>query len=198
MPLLSGLGALLLAAAPAAEEIRDLAASILRDPTYQATLPRDLVPPHAIDLPWLETLLRVLLWGSLAAIAVLALAWLARHLSGAPADFEVPEPAPAAPGGIATASAEALAAEGRWADAIHALLLETLEALSRAARLAPSLTSREIVERASLPGPARDALTGLVLAVEISRFGGADADENDYRACLRRFQAFLETYRSAA
>jgi hypothetical protein len=34
--------------------------------------------------------------------------------------------------------------------------------------------------------------------VELSRFGGAAAGETDYRACLDRFHAFLETYRSAA
>jgi hypothetical protein len=99
---------------------------------------------------------------------------------------------------IPIASAEALAARGRFAEAIHALLLETLDALSRAARLAPSLTSREIAARIPLPAPAREALSGLVLAVELSRFGGAAAGETDYRACLDRFHAFLETYRSAA
>ncbi|HEY6098515.1 MAG TPA: DUF4129 domain-containing protein, partial [Anaeromyxobacter sp.] len=78
------------------------------------------------------------------------------------------------------------------------LLLETLQALSRAARLAPSLTSREIVERVALPSRAREALEGLVLAVEVSRFGGAPAAEGDYRACRSRFHAFLDTYRGAA
>jgi hypothetical protein len=88
-----------------------------------------------------------------------------------------------------------LADARRFAEAIHVLLLETLAALSRAARLAPSLTSREIVSRVPLPARAREALGGLVLAVEVSRFGGAPAGETDYRACLERFHAFLETYR---
>ena len=120
---------------------------------------------------------------------------LVRRLAPGARDVAVAEPAAAAPVHIPIASAEALAAEGRWAEAIHALLLETLEALSRAARLAPSLTSREIVARVPLPVRAREALSGLVLAVEVSRFGGADAAEGDYRACLDRFHAFLETYR---
>jgi hypothetical protein len=54
------------------------------------------------------------------------------------------------------------------------------------------------VERVPLPARARDALEGLVLAVEVSRFGGAPAAEPDYRDCLTRFHAFLDTYRSAA
>jgi hypothetical protein len=51
------------------------------------------------------------------------------------------------------------------------------------------------VARVPLAPPAREALAGLVTAVEITRFGGAVPDAGDYRACLARFHAFLETYR---
>jgi hypothetical protein len=54
------------------------------------------------------------------------------------------------------------------------------------------------VARVPLPARAREALAGLVAAVERSRFGGADAAEEDYRSCLGRFHAFLDTYRGAA
>jgi len=40
---------------------------------------------------------------------------------------------------------------------------------------------------------ARLALRGLVHAVEISRFGGAEPAEEDYRACRERFDEFLAT-----
>jgi hypothetical protein len=197
MVLASGPGALLLAAAPAAEELRERAAAILRDGGSQTTLPGE---PRALDLPlgWLDVVLRVLFWGTLAALAVLAAVWLARRLRRATAAVALEAGAPAAPVSSPIASAEALAAEGRFAEAIHALLLETLDALSRAARLAPSLTSREIVLGVPLPGRARDALEGLVLAVERSRFGGDAAGPEDYAACLGRFHAFLESYRVSA
>jgi uncharacterized protein DUF4129 len=200
MPHLPGLGALVVAASLTPAELREKAQAVIASGDYQASLPREPTPPKAFQLPLgpLELLLRILLWTALAVIVVLAVSWLARRLGGGARDAEVPEPAGAAPPAIPIESAEALARDGRWADAIHALLLETLQALSRAARLAPSLTSREIVERVSLPARARDALLGLVLAVEISRFGGAPAGEGDYRACLTRFHAFLDTYRSAA
>jgi hypothetical protein len=196
---LAGIAAALLPAASADEEIRRRAAEVLRDGGYQTALPRPEKPvDFHLPLGPLELLLRILLWGALGVLAFLAIAWLVRHLAPAARDAELAEPADAAPVEIPIASAEALAAEGRWAEAIHALLLETLEALSRAARLAPSLTSREIVDRVPLPGRARDALSGLVLAVELSRFGGSPAAEDDYRACLARFHAFLETYRTGA
>ncbi|HEY6006341.1 MAG TPA: DUF4129 domain-containing protein [Anaeromyxobacter sp.] len=200
MPHLPGLGALLLSASLSPAEVRAKAEAILASGKYQTALPELPKPPKPIDLPLgpLELLLRILLWTALAVLVVLAVSWLVRRLSGGARDAEVREPAPEAPPEIPIESAEALAGQGRFAEAIHALLLETLAALSRAARLAPSLTSREIVERISLPSRARDALEGLVLAVEVSRFGGAPAAEGDYRACLSRFQAFLDTYRSAA
>lgn len=183
----------------AAGEIRRRAAELLASGDYQTELPRARVPV-AFDLPLgpLEVLLRILFWAGLAVLVFLAVSWLVRRLSSPPRDPEVAPAGAAVPVVIPIASAEALAAEGRWAEAIHALLLETLEALSRAARLAPSLTSREIVARVPLPLRARDALSGLVLAVEVSRFGGAVAGERDYRECLGRFHAFLDTYRGAA
>lgn len=197
---LPGLGALLLSASPSPAELRARAEALLAGGAYQTALPKDPAPPRPFDLPLgpIELLLRILLWTALAVLVVLAVSWLVRRLSAGARDAEVHEEGPAAPVAIPVASAEALAAEGRFAEAIHALLLETLEALSRAARLAPSLTSREIVDRVALPARARDALAGLVVAVEVSRFGGARAAEDDYRACLARFHAFLDTYRSAA
>lgn len=200
MSLPAGIAAALLSAAAGDDEIARRAARVLAGGGYQTELPRHPRAPVDVHLPLgpLELLLRILVWGALGVLAFLAIAWLVRRLAPGARDVELAEPAGAAPVEIPIASAEALAAQGRFAEAIHALLLETLQALSRAARLAPSLTSREIVARVPLPAPARDALSGLVLAVEVSRFGGADAAEPDYRACLGRFHAFLETYRSGA
>jgi hypothetical protein len=184
----------------AVEQVRERATEILGDAGYQTTLPKPRVPPQAIDLPLgpLELLVRLLLWTALAVLVFLAVSWLVRRLSAAPRDVAVAEPASPGAVEIPIESAERLAAAGRFAEAIHSLLLETLSALARAARIAPSLTSREILGRVQLPGEAREALSGLVLAVEVSRFGGAPAGEEDYRACLARFRAFLDTYRRGA
>lgn len=197
MELQPGAVAALTSAAPGGDEIARRAAELLASGGYQTELPHQTPASFALPLGPLAILLRLLLWGALAVLAFLAVAWLVRRLAPGERDAAVDEGATPAPVAIPIESAEALASEGRWAEAIHALLLETLEALSRAARLAPSLTSREIVERVPLPARAREALSGLVLAVEVSRFGGAAAGADDYRACLGRFHAFLETYRSA-
>ncbi len=179
--------------------IADEARRILEGGRYQKSLPTDPAPfdLKPISLGPFETLLRILLWAALAVAVAVALSWLISRLRGRSREVEVElDAAAAAPLEVPLDGAERLAAAGRYAEAIHALLLETLSALSRAARLAPSLTSREIVSRVPLPARAREALAGLVLAVEISRFGGSPAEERDYRACLDRFHAFLETYQA--
>jgi uncharacterized protein DUF4129 len=192
----AGLAAAVLPAPPSPADLRARAETILASGDYQRVLPTDPTP-FQLPLGGLELLLRLLLWTGLAVLAAVAIAWLARRLSGGARDAKVREPELEAAPDVAIASAQALAAEGRWAEAIHALLLETLEALSGTARLAPSLTSREILEAVALPARAREPLRGLVLAVEVSRFGGVPAAERDYRACLDRFGAFLDAYRSA-
>jgi hypothetical protein len=199
---LAGALAPLLASATPADAVRERTREILQRGEYQTELPA-AVRPAAFDLPLgpLELLLRVLLWTALAVMVVLAVAWIVRRLRGLVPDAEAPagpDGGAAGVGGRQLGAAEALAARGRYGEAIHVLLLDTLEALSRAARLAPSLTSREIVARVALPDRARDALSGLVSAVEVSWFGGEDPGEAEYHLCLDRFHAFLEATRSAA
>jgi hypothetical protein len=195
------LHALLAAAAPSGA-IRERAGEILSRSVYQTTLP-DAPAPATLDLPLapLEVVLRALLWTAAIGAAILAVAWIVARLRGLVPDAAAPAPS-ARPGADLgrrqLGAAEALAAQGRYGEAIHVLLLDTLDALSRASRLAPSLTSREIVGRVPLPARARDALSGLVAATEVSWFGGADPGEAEYRLCLERFHDFLETYRSAA
>ncbi len=184
------------AAAPAPSQAEQ-AQRILKDGGYQTSLPTDPPPaePMNFSLGWLGPLLRILVWAALVLAISVALAWLAARLGGRSRDAALEEASAPAALDVPLESAERLAAAGRFAEAIHALLLETLAALSRAAQLTPSLTSREILARVPLPERARQALGGLVLAVEVSRFGGVPAGEGDYRACLERFHAFLDTDR---
>jgi hypothetical protein len=191
---------LALAAAPLPDgRIREAAERALADPALQRALPV-AAPPHVFTPPSgpIGELMHLLLWAGVLVLAGLAVAWLARRLAPGGDDGPVAEAeAGHQPVSIPTAGATALAAEGRYAEAIHVLLLDTLAALSRAASLAPSLTSREIVALAALPEQAREALAGLVAAVEVSRFGGAEPGRDEYQACLARFDRFLASYRVA-
>jgi hypothetical protein len=184
-----------------AERVREAAERVLADEALQRALPKPTPPPVAFDIPEpLVLLLKLLLAAAVLVAVVLAAVWLVRRLRPGARDV-APEDATAsagAPLAIPILRAQALAAAGRYAEAIHLLLLETLEALSRASRLAPSLTSREVVARVALPDRARHALADLVMAVEISRFGGAQAGQDEYGLCLARFHEFQSSYRGAA
>ena len=107
-----------------------------------------------------------------------------------------------APGGApAAASAPALnlsfddasrlAAEGRYAEAVHALLLAAIRHFAERSRTAipPSRTSRELVRLLPLGPDAREAFAELVRTVELSLFGGVDLGAEDYERNLARFQA---------
>jgi hypothetical protein len=182
------------------ERVHEAAAQVLADEALQRALPAPVTPSELILPPdALVLLVRLLLAATLLVLVVLAAVWLARRLAvgGRDATLAGDAPGRGAAIHIPTGGARAMAAAGRFGEAIHLLLLETLEALSRAARLSPALTSREIVARVTLPSRAREALAGLVTAVEVSRFGGTEPGEADYRACLERFDAFLGSYRGA-
>lgn len=147
-----------------------------------------------------------LLWIVMAVCLALLLVWLVSSLGGwqknerAPDEKAADEPTPfdAAVVERPLGDAEALARAGRYGEAIHALLLRTLEELTRRLDrpLPRSFTSREILGRVALPPEARDALAHLVTAVEVTHFGGAEPGPDDYAMCVDRFQRFAVAYRA--
>jgi hypothetical protein len=153
-------------------------------------------------------LLSWLVWGGLAVGAILLVLFLVRELTsrrGRAAEPEAAveeEPAPPPPAALERPldDAEQLALAGRYAEAIHVLLLRTFEELARAAdvRIAPALTSREILARIPLRPFAGEALAELVGAVERSWFGDHVPDEADWRRCRRAFETFVAAYRAPA
>jgi hypothetical protein len=89
----------------------------------------------------------------------------------------------------------ALAAAGRYSEAVHALLLEAIEVLRTVASTAPiheSLTSREIVGHCQRSAASRDALGGIVACVEVSHFGGAPLASSDFAHCKALYQRFCQ------
>jgi hypothetical protein len=134
----------------------------------------------------------------LGVLAVLLVVWLAtewrgRERKGAPkvvgASSGPPDPAM---GVVPLDEVDALAAAGRFAEAVHVLLLRTIAALPRSAAAPPaSFTSREILARTTFRPGALDAMSGLVEAVEVSLFGGRPVAEVAYRDCRTRFERFL-------
>ena len=88
----------------------------------------------------------------------------------------------------------ALAEQKHYALAIHELLLYTIRDIrfNLDTAISESMTSREIVRRASVPPTAARELSVLVSKVEISFFGGNKTSYDDFKRCLESFQNFFK------
>lgn len=197
---------------PPPEAVRRAVDAVYADPSIQRTLPgavplddgagrasrRTSVPRPRPDRSSMTVsptggrgFATFLLWtvglvGLGVVVAVIAQAILQRRGAGGPATAgpaapdraggERPVPAP-------IGDADRLAAEGRFAEAVHALLLHVVRGLTVDGRpVPPTFTSRETLARAALPPPRRAAFGALVEAVEHSLFGGRPVDATAFAA----------------
>lgn len=140
---------------------------------------------------WLAQLLLVLGVGLAIVVVVLILVAIVRSMrtdvpdagrgGTGPDETGLPLWARGDPG-----DARALEAAGRFAEAIHALLLHALRSgIGRSGRrFSDALTAREVVSGLGLPAGRRGALTRLLRASEDAWFGGKPAEAADFRRCL--------------
>lgn len=154
----------------------------------------------------LGSLISLLMWGCVIVGIALTAFWLARDLLKFTEDVELPPDESGRSDAAATAAiidrplgdADELARRGEYAEAIHTLLLRTLHELVRGAAVSVerSHTSREILARVPVLADAREALAGLIAAVELTHFGDASATAADYERCRQQFQRFAEAFRA--
>jgi hypothetical protein len=99
----------------------------------------------------------------------------------------------------ALAAADDLARQGRFVEAMHILLLQSLADIRRrlGIEFADSLTSREILRGTRLPQQGRASLRAIVAAVEWTHFGGYPAALADYDACRRSFEELHQALASS-
>jgi hypothetical protein len=171
----------------------------------QTELP--LLNPDAADEPRdLSTdLVRVLLWTAVIAGAGVLAYYIYEVLpAGAARRQRWDQFADGADGAVsgadaaARAAADELAAQGRFVEAMHVLLLQGLDEMRMRLdlRFADSLTSREIVSRANAPAGAKAALRDIIRWVEGAYFGDHPVDRNDYDACRRSYLALDSSLRA--
>jgi hypothetical protein len=143
--------------------------------------------------------------GGLCAVALL-FSYVSEYLSGfrqrLPDDSS--EPALAEAGAKTPAprtsltDADALAASGDYADAMHLLLMAALAALRRRldVEMRSSQTSRELLRSLSLGGAEREALQKIIAGVELAWFGEKPTAATDYafvRECFQRLDPAAHT-----
>ena len=88
--------------------------------------------------------------------------------------------------------ADALAAEGRFAEAVHLLLFRSNSDIQdqRQGVIDPSLTAREIGSLDILPNTIREALTPIISIVERSFFGGQPVNAGNWQDARKSYERF--------
>jgi hypothetical protein len=88
--------------------------------------------------------------------------------------------------------ADALAAQGRFTEAVHLLLLRSIQDIEERNPnlLKPALTSREIGALDQLPGAVRPAFAYMARVVESALFGNRDAGASDFAQCREAYERF--------
>jgi hypothetical protein len=186
--------AVVLAHTPAlSQSVEQAAGDAIRELGLQTTLPGD--PQEA---PWNMQLPAVLVWAVLICGLALVL-YLCRDMlpiwrlwpgRGWQANGG-PESTTAAQVQLdAAATADELGQQGRFAEAIHMLLILSLGEIRRhlGEHFAASLTSREILRGTRLPTQGHGCLRDIVARVEWTYFGGYPATADDYAACRQKFE----------
>jgi len=146
--------------------------------------------------------LKYVFWGGLIVLVVTVAWFVARDIvrlrrgdRAAPADLaEVPalwRPSEAAARALLS-DADALAAEGRYAEAAHILLVRSVDDFEgrRPGAVRPSFTSRDIGRLAAMPSEARRAFALIAEVVEKSLFGGRPVDAQVFARCRSAYSEF--------
>jgi hypothetical protein len=191
------------AAAQSPQDVQKTAEQVIKRLDLQTVLPREPEKPtFTIKLP------PEVLW-LVVAIAIGVLLYAFRDMipllrwgrGGAwTADDEVPGEVEARAPAVVLGAADELAAEGRYVEAMHVLLLQGLADIR--ARLdeqfADSLTSREILRSTKLSDAGRGSLRDIINRVEWTYFGEHPAALPDYVACRASFNALATALHGGA
>jgi hypothetical protein len=90
------------------------------------------------------------------------------------------------------AAADALAALGQYDEAVHLILLRSIEDIDRHRPLTvrPALTARDIAAIPALPVRARPAFQRIASAVERTLFAGGSIGRDEFGGCREAYAAF--------
>ncbi|HZO93222.1 MAG TPA: hypothetical protein VFB22_05590 [Candidatus Baltobacteraceae bacterium] len=205
------------ARAAASQDAGAIARTIVRDPGIQSRLPGASsdwpdAPAKTIDggpaLPPLDdgagsgAAAQVVLWIGIGCAAIFVVALLvdmlpkqsrsggARRHDGS--DRAAPRRSEAE---IIAARADELAASGRYTEAIHQILSDTLAVLRRraGADVPDSFTSRELMRAIVLRDPERGALRDMIARVERTWFAERPAALHDYQVVCEHFRVFASS-----
>lgn len=183
--------------------------AVRADTAIQFELPGQAPPPKPPEwlkpliefLEWLSPAFPYIFWGAVAAAVLLVLylvlpnvigfewPWARTRVEAVEEEGWRPEEGAAR---ALLAEAEALAGEGRYAEAARLLLKRSVEDIAvRLPRfLKPSLTARDIAGADELPDTARPAFAAIARVVEVSAFGSRSVSADAWVACREAYGRF--------
>lgn len=182
---------------------------LIADTSVQFDLPGLALPglppwlqPLVSFLRWLSPAFPVFFWGTVIAVGLTILylivttvrgqswawPWQRKTVAAGQAEWR---PAPDAARAL-LAEAEALAAQGRYAEAARLLLRRSVDDIAQHVPefLKPSLTARDIAGAEALPQAARPAFACIAHAVEVSAFGRRDVTADAWNKCREAYGQF--------
>ncbi len=176
---------------------------------------RSVLSPIGRFFGWISDLMpaapyaRILMWGVIAVLAVLVVRMVIERLRGggwwlptwrrarnatslATEDGVEDWTVAAAPARRWLEEADALAAAGRFAEAVHHILLRSVEDIARRRPhlVRPALTSRDLATASGIPAAPRRLFGDLAAVVERSLFGGASVNADDWQRCRAAYADF--------
>ena len=188
--------------AQAAADAQTAAADAIRRLDLQTELPHGVEPDIDRFFSWhlkLPPEFSLVLWGAIICAALYLLYLFIAHARGdlfARWRVSAESAADPAGGGLRPAApaqamitADELARQGRFVEAMHTLLLQSLADMRQRLdeQFADSLTSREILRSSRLPDNGRASLREIIARVEWTYFGHHPAGPADYQACREKF-----------
>jgi hypothetical protein len=204
----AALGAAVASGAAAQDRLAEAHAAIKRDQSLQFEFAEVPPPPAPEPGPrWLARLfellaplLEIVFWGGVVVIAGLAVWFLFKEVQRrrrggrAPGPQATPFVLPPSEARVRALLAEAdrLAAEGRYAEAVHVLLFRGVDDIreQRPQLFRRAMTSREIAALSALPERARGHFGALAAVVERSFFGGRPVDAEGWARSRAAYEAF--------
>ena len=193
--------------------------AVRENPQYQFEAEGFVRPERTPSDPWFDGpfwqflfdvlgfVLRIVFWGGLALLAAFlvyqAYRLARRHVADRNRSRDDAGPAPAyAPAPVAVRTllgdADALAAKGRFAEAVRLLLRRSVEDVERRypGTIRDSLTSREIARLPILAPAPREAFSGIASLVERAHFAGRALSRDDWEAARARYAVLGEEKRA--
>ena len=182
--------------------------ALARDGSIQFDLPHYVRPeppawlkPLADFLHWLHPAFPYLFWGAVGLVVLALLYFVVANVDGLSwmrwrkrtkvEDDDVWQPEEHVARAL-LAEAEALAAEGRYAEAARLLLQRSVEDIARRLPdfMQPSLTARDIASATALPVRARPAFAAIARVVEVSAFGAQAVTAAAWDECRAAYGRF--------